>query len=292
MSEFNVDDYDDQIIERSKLTKNQLWKHISKESAYDYLNEKKSLSYHFIKSIYENDSIKSRRDSFFEKRSELDIKWTIQMFNEREKKFRTLIYENPLIRTEHVVDLIDVVLSEKTVGRRVDAFFSANKNQTNCISRNDFLFLEKQHRDYIIENRDLPIEKLAEKLIRWDKRKIILKIKNIELDETYKRIKKMAKNIPLEREKRKESKMIAQGKGKIIKGASGKDRFVENDPKYVKWIFAGVFALIFYLVFKDMPIIETEQDKWCKKYYKNYPLATREDCDRSWKQLKEYSKRY
>ena len=285
VTEFNMEDFEERIIERSKLTKKQFTKELLKESAYDYLNEEKELSYHFIKSVYENETIKSRRDSFFEKKSELDINWTIQMFNDREKKFRSLIQENPLIRSESILEFIDSVISGKTVARRVEAFFSKEMNQNKVTSKNDYLFLEKKYRDYILENRSLPIEQLAEKLTRWDKRQIVLKIKNIEVDETYKRTKKSAESIPLERETRRQSEMIAHGKGKIIKGASGEDRFVENDPWYLKWIFASAIALVLYLIFPDMAGIESDKDKYCDKYYKNYPTASRSDCNRSWKKF-------
>ena len=69
VTEFNMEDFEERIIERSKLTKKQFTKELLKESAYNYLNEEKELSYHFIKSVYENETIKSRRDSFFEKKT-------------------------------------------------------------------------------------------------------------------------------------------------------------------------------------------------------------------------------
>lgn len=287
MTEFNLDEFEDGIIRKSKLTKKQLWKEMSKEKAYDYINEKTDIPFFFVSSVFENKTIKARKESFFKKQDDLSETWTQQMFNEREKKFRELILQSPLIHSDIAEKFVSVILENNSVKKRVDSFFS-NSDLSTLISEKEFLFLEKKYREYILENKDLNINDLTVKLLKFDKMKVVLKIKDIELEETYQRVKDWAKSIPEDRVKRDQMEKLAQGKGRMSKDALGNDVFIENDPWYYKIVFGLIIILMFYGLSQCVEVSPSAKDEYCTKYKRNYPLSTSSDCSRSWDKLKEY----
>lgn len=289
MTDFDIEKHNDEIIRKATLTKAQLWKEMSKEPAYQYLNEKSPLSYHFISSIYGNGSVKSKRETFFSKKEELEINWTVTMFTERERKFRNLINDSPLIHSSLVGDFISSVLSQKTVTKRVKHFFS-DDSYRSILGEKEFLYLEKKHREYILENKDDPIDQLSRKLNALDKRPVVLKIKKIELDESFERVKDWAKSIPLERKVRKEREMLASGKAKIIINSRGEEMVLENDPWYAKFILAAIVIAVGYFIapYASKWGSNPDLDTYCKKYYVNYPLSNRDDCEKSYKELQNW----
>ena len=292
MTAWDAEQHRNEIIRLSTLTKTQLWRELSEESAYQYMNEKSPLSYHFVSSVHGNGSVKSKREVFFSKKQELAINWTVTMFTERERKFRNLINASPLIHLSAVEDFIISILSHKTVEKRLKHFFAGNDYE-GIIGKKEFLFLEKKHREYIFENKDESIEKLSKKLNELDKRSVVLEIKKSELDDTFKRLKDQAKSIPLQRKVEKEREMLVSGKAKTMINAKGEKIVVENEPWYYKIIYAIILGGIGYFIATYWDFSNPEQERlndYCKKYYENYPWRDREDCEESWKEIQNWDR--
>jgi hypothetical protein len=209
---FHMDKYEDHILEISNMPKQKLYKYFMEESAggsMQLMNFKGEFPFHFVSSVYENKTITKRKSAFFSKKLELNIDITHKQFTEYEKKYRQLIFSEPLLTSDIVDDFISSIVNNKTVKKRIEYFYTIERDK-DTISKKDFTILEKRHREFVLENKDSNREKLVEELLKLDKRPIVIKIKDIELNENYQRIKKYSNEIKTKRAKKSESTFFKQ----------------------------------------------------------------------------------
>ena len=65
--------HEQEITRLSKLTKRQLWKNMSEHKSWDFVNEKKEASYHFIRCIKEQETKTAKKTQFFARKEEVAL---------------------------------------------------------------------------------------------------------------------------------------------------------------------------------------------------------------------------
>lgn len=288
MSDFDEVSFEESVIARSKMTKKQLWASMSKDSAYDHVNEKHATSLHFVRAVKQNHSVKSRREFFFSRKEELGIKITQQTFMDEERKLRELITGAVLIHSNVVEDFILSVLEQKTIKSRASDFFSRSERNAQLHTESEYRTLEAKHRELILEMRDESIEKIARRVESLDKRSVIIQIQNIAIDETKKRYVTWAKEIPERNKQLRDLQLLSSGKATVVKSATGETKIVEKDPWFYKWGFAGVIALVIYILAPDFSGEDAGLEEYCRKYKINYPYRSRDDCEASYREIQNW----